>query len=189
MYSSPIAPAHHLRLRGVKVVHKSHLDPLAPLGNDNVARVPPLAVDDLEPPDLAGRPAVVEALDVAHDELGLAVLPALLEELVGDLGLGGDPPRAALDAAEQPVAVLAEGVVEGAVLGGALDAARRRLLDVHVRHPGLVDVLLDVQRHRRQADGLARQPAHALQRQGRVGRVGEGLVLVGVVSLVDLNGG
>lgn len=190
MYSSRTVPARDLSLLGVKVIDEPHLDPLVPLGDDNVARVPPLPVDFLEPPDLGGRPAAVEALDVADDELGLRRLPPLLEVLVGDLVLGGDPPGPALDVAEQPVAVLAEGVVEGAVLGGALDAARRRLLDVHVRQPGLVDVLLDVQRHRRQADGLARQPAHALQRQGWVGRVGQGLVLVAglAAGLVDPKG-
>lgn len=164
-----------------EIIDKPQLDPLSPLGQDRVPGVPPLPVDDPEPPDLDDLPPAVEALDVALDPLCLAVLPAAREEAVLAVApealTGADPAGPALDVPEQPVRVLAERVVERAVLRGALDPARRRLLDVDVRHPLLVHVLLGVQRHRGQAYGLAREPAYALEGEGRVGRVGEGFVL------------
>ncbi|KAL3961800.1 hypothetical protein ACCO45_003323 [Purpureocillium lilacinum] len=114
------------------VVDEAELGALVALGDDDVAAVPPLAVDVLEAPDLGGGPAVVLADDVAADE-GLAIAlgqPALLEVLVGDV-IHGNPAALALDIAEQPVRVVARQVVEAAgLLGGA--QARGRLLDVDV---------------------------------------------------------
>jgi hypothetical protein len=56
-----------------------------------------------------------------------------------------------------------------------------------VRAAGVVDVLSHCHRHRRGADGLAYQPANALQGERGVGRIGEGLVLLigGVLALVE----
>lgn len=68
-------------------------------------------------------------------------------------------------------------VVEGALLAGALDTARGCLLDIAVRQLGVVFVLLDVQGDGGEPDGLARQPADALQRETGVGAVREGFVL------------
>lgn len=175
------------------VVHQPDLDPLGPLSNDDIPAVPPLALDGLEPPDLPGRPVAIQALDIALEQalaggarrLPLARQPPAGQELVLDVGGGRDPVAAAPDAAEQPVGVLAPLAVDAALLRRALDARGRELLDLDVRRRagrlgrrrGDALVLLDVQRDRRQADRLARQPPDALQRQRRVRAVGEGLVL------------
>lgn len=125
--------------------------------------VPALALDVLEAPDLVGLPAAADALDVALDGLALQRLrePALFEKVlfhVGDL----DPVGLAADLAEDLVLVLARLAVELAQLGGALNAARGRLLNVNVHGAGVVFVLLDVQGDGRHANGFARHPADAL---------------------------
>ena len=136
---------------------------LAALCDDDVPAVPALALDVLEAPDLAGLPAVADALDVALDGLALGGLgePALAEEVVLDVG-ELDPVGLAADLAEDLVLVLARLAVELAQLGGALDAAGGRLFNVDVDDAGRVLVLLDVQGDGRHANGFARHPADAL---------------------------
>lgn len=68
------------------------------------------------------------------------------------------------------------GPVEGALLAGALDAARGGLVDVDVRDAAL-GVLVHVRRHRRPRDRLARQIPNALQREDGIRLIGELLVL------------
>ncbi|RBQ85098.1 hypothetical protein VDGD_20853 [Verticillium dahliae] len=159
------------------VVDETELNLLVVLGNDNVAGIAPLPIDLLEAPDLGGRPAVVDVFDMAVDvalalgagALGVALEPALLQELVLNLGRG--PPVAlAAAAAKEPVRMLAELEVEAAVLRGALDAARGGLVNVDVgdrvrgggRGLGCSLVLLDVEGESRQANGLADHPADTL---------------------------
>lgn len=147
------------------------------LRNNRVPHIPPLALHNLETPDLGSRPAVIDRLDPRRDPLGAAVLPALGQERVAHLQRARLPLGAALHFAEEPVAVLAVLVVEGAVLGRALDAARRRLLDVDVRQARVVRVLLGVEADGGEADGLAREPADALEREAGVDVAGERFVL------------
>ncbi len=80
------------------------------------------------------------------------------------------------------VLVLADLPIELAVLGGTLDAAGGRLLNVDVDVAAVVGVLLDVESDGGEANGFARPPANALQGEDGVGVVGEGLVLAGEVS-------
>lgn len=146
--------------------------------------IPPLALDRLEPPDLRRRPTRIVALHMAH-HMALAVWalllllplqPPLLQELVGDV-LRGDEPALALDVAEHPVLVVAPLQVQAALLRRPLEPARGHLVDVDVHLALGVGVLRHVQGHGGGADGLAREPADALQRERRVDRVGVGFVL------------
>lgn len=180
LYISAAMTIQRHPLLGHKVIDQAHLDPLVALGKNDVATMPSRAIHNLEPPDLRRDPATVQALNITHDELLLIILPALLEVGVADVALGRHPSRAALDVAEQPVAVLAEDVVEAAVLGRALEPAGCRLVDVHecdlflglVGGVGKVFVFADGEVDCCEADGFAREPADALQGQGRVGAVG-----------------
>lgn len=139
-----------VHLRGHVVVDHPDLGPLRPLGDNNVARMSPLPIHNLEPPNLRGRPASVQALDKAVDQLGsLAVGPIALQKgiVALNLVLGRDPLVAALYFAKEPVAVLAPVVVQAALLVRALEPARCRLRNVNVRDAGAVCVLLDLQRY------------------------------------------
>ena len=125
---------------------------------------------------------------MAQDEIS-ARLPVLLQELVVELGDTG-PGAAALDAAKQPVRVRAELVVEAAVLLGALDAAGDDLRDVDVDDVvgggvwglGRGRVLGHVEGDGGGGEGLAGEPADALEGEDGLNGVGEGLVLRGDVS-------
>lgn len=189
-----------------EIIHQPDLHSLALLHDYHVPRIPPLATNGLESPNLRRRPAGLglDPIDHVQGAFGARLLLRALQPVLGqglvaaelllDLcaqGLGRGVERARLNLAEQPVRVLAERVVDRAVLGGALDAARGRLLNVDVRLAvARVDVLLDVQRYGREADGFADEEADALQGQAGLGRVGEGLVLFSArpVSLLVLSG-
>lgn len=141
--------------------------------------MPPLPTNNLKPPHLLRRPPTIQTLNIRMNPLGHPLLPAVSQERLADL-IGQrctrQPLRPALHLAEQPVAVLLERVVEGAQLGGTLDAARSRLLDVDVHYAVLL-VLLDGERDRGEADALAREPGDALQGEAGLDAVGEGFVL------------
>lgn len=179
----------------VKVVDESDLSPLRSLGHNNMSAVSALAIHNLESPDLLSNPALLLILSNVGDEaLTLTLdLPALLEELVGDL-VQRDPAAAARDGTKQPVGVVAREVVEAAVLLRARQA-RRGLLDVDVRDDvgggvgrlGRALVLLDLDGDGGQADALADEVADALQGEHRLRGVGERLVLcVLCVPLVEM---
>lgn len=177
------------------VIVKLQLNPLTPLGNHHISRIPPLAIAALlETPDLSGGPPGIVALDIAEEVslavgsalFGVGLDPARLEEVVGDLG-GGDPLGLALDVAEEPVGVVAEGVVEAALLGRALHAAGAGLLDLDVgelggrglgRGGGRGGELLDFEGHGCEADHLAGHPADALEGEAGLDGGGKGFVLV-----------
>lgn len=118
------------------VSNSTHLD------NDNIPSVPALPIDDLEPPRLRGSPAIVVRLDIAVHPLLGALLPVRVEERI--VRRRRDPLGAALDLAKEPVTMVAPFIVKGAILSGALDAARGRLRDIAVGDFGVVFVLLDV---------------------------------------------
>lgn len=175
------------------VIDELDLDALRPLGNNHIPYVFPLALDHLEPPDLRRRPAAVLALDIRDDVLlavGAALLLVPLQEpclqiLVVDV-LDVQPPRLPLDRPKEPVAVVAEEVVEAALLRGALDAARADLVDLDVRdgaarglsgRGGRRVEVLDVERERAGRDRLAGQPADALEGEDWVKVAGLGFVL------------
>ena len=193
-------PAAQTRSRSpllLKVVDEADLYPLLPLDNNNVAAVPPLPVHGLETPDLARDPAVVDALgDRQHVRLALgadlfAVVlePVALEEVVVDV-VGAEEARAAAHLAVHPVLVLAVHKVEAALLGRARQA-RGGLDDVDARHlgavlgrgrEGRVLVLRYVEVDGGQGDGLADEPADALEGEDGLGAVGERLVLAAVLA-------
>lgn len=66
--------------------------------------------------------------------------------------------------------------VQDALLTGTLDASRGGLVDVDV-HDAIGGVFLDVEGNGSHADGLALEPANALEGEDVVVWVGEGLVL------------
>lgn len=172
-----------VRLFLIVVVHQSDLQHLVAIRDHDSPGVAALPIDEGEPPDLISSPALLGddgALDVqltgGPAVLGLVIEPALLLVGVGD-GVGGDELGAALELAEDVVGVLARLVVQGAQLRGAGEPARRGLLDVDVHDAVGVRVLLNVQVDRGDADGLAREPADALEGEDGLGVVGEGLVL------------
>lgn len=169
---------------GVVVVDEAELGTLAALGDDNVAAVAALAIDQLETPDLGGRPAGIQALDVAEDELAVSLgLPAVLQVGVLDL-VQAEPCAAALDVAKQPVGVVAVGVVQAPVLLG-VGEARGGLVDVDVddgvgglvRGLGRSLVLVHTEANGSIANPRADKVADALDGQGWIGRLGQLLVL------------
>jgi hypothetical protein len=171
-------------LRSV-VVDETSGDPLLALGHDNVSAVSPLPLDDLEPPNLPGDPAVVLAVDLAEDE-GLTLtlnLPALLEVLIVDL-VQADPTCLAGDVAEEPVRVVTPYVVNAAALVGRAEA-RGGLLNVDVGEDvaggvgrlGGSLVLVDVECDAGHADALADQEADTLKKQDGLRAIRERLVL------------
>lgn len=125
------------------VIDKLDLGPLTPIGNHHVTDVLAHTVHQLETPDLRGRPAPVEALDIGNDVLLAVGTPLLLvgldepslEVLVLDI-VDVEVARLALDVTKEPVAVLAKGVVQAALLRGALDSGRADLLDLDVGDGG-----------------------------------------------------
>lgn len=145
------------------------------LGNDNIPSVPALSINNLETPGLRRGPTIVVRLNIAIDPLLGSLLPVGVEK--GIVRRRRDPLCAALDLAKEPVTVIAPFIVKGAILSGALDAARGRLRDVAVGNFGVVFVLLDVQRDGGEPDCLAREPADTLQRETGVRAVREGFVL------------
>lgn len=158
-------------LLGNPVIDQASLGLLLALFNDHITGVSPLPVDQLKSPRLLGRPAIVEALDIAVDPLGGALLPIGLEECSGIAAVLGDLGNelgAAASPSKEPVLVFAPCIVEGALLSRALEPARSCLLNVNVLLTVLVLVLLDVQVDGRQANGFAREPADALELEGRV---------------------
>lgn len=150
--------------------------------------VSPLSLHFLEPPDLGGRPAAVQVLDVAQHVLlafGTSLLvgverPTLGEELVVDF-VQRDPLGLAAHVAKDPVRVGAELAVEAALLPRALEAARGNLLNVNVRHglrgrvgrQGRRDKLLDLERDRRQGNRLPEEERDALEGETRLDAIRE----------------
>lgn len=107
---------------GKVIIHKLDFNPLVFLSDEHVSDVPSLALNLLKAPDLTGDPALVDALDVAHNELSVALSdPAILEKIVIKF-IDSHKPRLALDRTKKPVRVLTEGVVEAASLMGAREA-------------------------------------------------------------------
>lgn len=158
------------------------LDPrrLLALPHDHLPRVPPLLVRPylnlLKPPYLPRNPSSLLTLRITLDQILLLIIPPRRQMLpIGRIRyvLLSSPhvgrlrkARAAPDLAEDVVGVVAPLPVERTLLARALDPAHDRLVDVDVHRPVLgcvlALVLLHVQRDRRQPDGLAGQPAHAL---------------------------
>lgn len=111
-------------------------------------------------------------------------LPVLLQEVVIEIG-DGHPGAAALDVAKQPVRVLAPVVVEAAVLLGAGEAAGDGLGNVDVGDDvgagvgglGRRLVLVHVKGDGGGAEGLADDPADALEGEDGLNGAGEGFVL------------
>ena len=91
------------------------------------------------------------------------VIPRLQEVVVVDV-CQLDPPAPALHLSEYLVLVLAPGVVEGALLRRAADAAGGYLGDVDVGEfvGGVIEVLGDGEGDGGVGDGFAEEPGHAL---------------------------
>lgn len=181
------------------IIDKSNLQHLCPLRHNRPPHIISLPIHLGEPPHLPRIPArgLIDRI-VLHERLplraDLLVEPALLEErveLVPRLALALQPAVLAHQRPEHVVLVRPRRPVQRAVLGRALDPARRRRLDVDFRQP-VLGVLLDRQRHRRQPDRLALEPPDALQRQHGVCVVGERLGLRGegvLERMCDSEGG
>ena len=178
-----------------EVINELQLNPFSALGNDNQPSVLALAIDKLETPDLCRGPTVVNTLDMAQHvglAVGSALLSVALEPVLGRqiriLNIRRSHPLGlAAHMAEKPVAVVAELEIEAPLLCGSLHATSACLFDFDVRHLRARRVrgrgwrgrvVLDVQSHRRQAHGLARNPADTLERQARLNAGGLALVLV-----------
>lgn len=183
--SSPASRAP-LSLWAQEVVEDPDLQHLAPLGDDNLPGVVPEAVQLRETPDLDGGPAIRLA-DGGGQNVRLAVganlliEPSLLLEAVQGIPLGAlvvEPLGLAGQRAEDVVLVRVLGPVDHAVLGSALDAAGGRRLDVD-DGDAVLDLLGDGESDGRDADGLALEPANALEREDGLGIIGDGLVLCG----------
>lgn len=109
--------------------------------------------------------------------------PPLLEKLVLNL-LERDPPRLAPNAAEDPVRVQAERVVEAALLASSLESGRGDLLDVDVRHGVRRGVggfgggleLFDFEGDGGEGDGFAEEEGDALEGEAGLDTIGEGVV-------------
>lgn len=126
--------------------------------------VTPLTIDHLEPPNLIRRPAVANALRIRLHMLPVhIVIPRLQEIVVVDVRQL-DPSALAFYFAEDVVFVVAPGVVEGAQLFRAADAAGGDLgdVDVGVVLGGVVDVLGNCEGDGGVGDGFAEEPGYAL---------------------------
>lgn len=188
VHPTPSTPASsaHLGLWASKVVEDPDLQHLAPLGDDHLPGVIPDAVELSETPDLDSSPAIRLA-DSGSQDVRLAVganpliEPSLLLERVQGIPVSAlvvEPLGLAGQRTEDVVLVLALAPVQLAVLGGALDAAGAGRLDVDDGE-AVHDLLGDGESDGREADGLALEPADALEGEDGLGRVGEGLVLGG----------
>lgn len=126
--------------------------------------ITPLTINYLEPPNLIRRPAVPNALRIRLHMLPFhIVVPRLQKLVVVDVGQL-DPSAFGFYFAEDLVFVVAPGVVEGAQLFGAADAAGGDLgdVDVGVVLGGVVDVLGDCEGDGGVRDGFAEEPGYAL---------------------------
>ena len=155
---------------------KHQLDPLnfLSLPHNHIPGMPSLLLlrnlDFLETPNLVARPTITIILNIALNHLALRRLrqPVLAQELLILVRLVEvrelDPAATALEVAEEVVRVRAPLVVEGAQLGGAIDAAGEGLPEVDVGDGGVlfVEVLLQVLRHGGEADRYAGEPVDAL---------------------------
>jgi hypothetical protein len=179
-------------LRHHPVINHLEIIELISLRNYDVADVSSLATDILETPGLRGKPTSI-GVNMAQHEIGWLVKPVLGEEIRIDpaggaaLAVGGDEGGelgfghelgAAANLAEDVVLVLALGPGENA------DLARRRqptgrLVDLDARRALVRLRLRNSDGDGRQSDGLARQPAHALQHESRFSGVRKRLVLDG----------
>lgn len=170
-------------LLSMVVVHHPDLQHRITLRDHNPPRIVPLPIHDSESPDLPPRPALLLIVhETLHEQLSIRARlllitrqPALLQEVIGDV-LEARPAGLPHQLAEDMVLVLALRPVQRALLRRALDAPRRRLVDVDVRHP-VFQVLLRVQRDGREADGFARPPSDALEDEDGIGVVREGFIL------------
>lgn len=166
------------------VVNEAEGSALVALGDNNVTTVTALAVDGLEAPDLDGGPAAGSADDVGLEEAVVVFgIPALLEELVLDLG-HLEPLGAAGDVAKDLVVRVTGNIVDAAVLVSSAQTSSG-LSDLDV--PDIVRVstgslgrrleLVDIDADGGIVDTLADQVSNTLNGQAVLGRVGDGLVL------------
>lgn len=169
-----------------EVVEEPDLQHLRTLGDDHLPGVVPEAVELSEAPDLDGGPTV-RFVDGDAQNVRLAVganlliEPSLLLEAVQSVPVGAlvvKPLALAGQRAEDVVLVRLLGPVKHAVLGGALDAAGASRLDID-DGDAVLDLLADGESDGREADGLALEPADALEREDGLGVIRVDLVLCG----------
>lgn len=146
------------------IIYQPRQLPIIPFPHDDMPYVMPLTVDHLEPPNLIRRPPVPNALRIRLHVLPFhVVVPRLQEFVVVDVGQL-DPSALGFYFAEDLVFVVAPGVVEGAQLFRAADAAGGDLgdVDVGVVLGGVVDVLGNCEGDGGVGYGFAEEPGYAL---------------------------
>ena len=100
------------------VVHKANSHTFAALTHGDLAAVPPIAVHFLETIQLAGDPAIFNALGVCHDKImtgSARNLPVVVDLIVGDL-VNGNPAASSVQCAKEPVSMLTKDIVEATLL-------------------------------------------------------------------------